>query len=64
MSQTQKQVKMTAKQVSTIPLSVSFSRPGVYNINSLAVFVAYKDDISEMTLQKQTKPSVITVTET
>ncbi|XP_052230198.1 trafficking protein particle complex subunit 8-like isoform X4 [Dreissena polymorpha] len=59
--QTQRQVTMTPKQVLELSLSVSFSRPGVYNINNLAVFVSHTNDVSEMTLQKQTRPSVVSV---
>ncbi|XP_060558094.1 trafficking protein particle complex subunit 8-like isoform X2 [Ruditapes philippinarum] len=61
MSQTLKQLKLLAKQTEKILLSVTFSKPGVYNINNIAVFVSYQDDSAEMTLQKQTKPSVITI---
>ncbi|XP_045191789.2 trafficking protein particle complex subunit 8-like isoform X2 [Mercenaria mercenaria] len=60
-SQTLKQFKLSSKQTERISLSVSFSKPGVYNINNLAVFVSYQHDTAEMTLQKQTKPSVITI---
>lgn len=59
--QTLKQFKLAPQQTENIPLSVSFSKPGVYNINNLAVFVTYQDNTTEMTLQKQTKPSVVTV---
>ncbi|XP_052816266.1 trafficking protein particle complex subunit 8-like isoform X2 [Mya arenaria] len=62
--QTQRQVSLAPKQVLEVPLTVSFSRPGVFNINNLAVFVAHTPDTSQMTLQKQTKPSVITVANT
>lgn len=61
MSQTLKQLRLPAKQTEKISLSVSFSKPGVYNINNIAVFVSYQHDTAEMTLQKQTKPSVITI---
>lgn len=59
--QTLKQFQLSASEERSIPLTVCFDKPGVYNINNLAVFVTYKDDASEMTLQKQTKPSVIVI---
>ncbi|KAL4234283.1 Trafficking protein particle complex 8 [Mactra antiquata] len=59
--QTLKQLKLSPKETQNILLSVSFGKPGVYNINNLAVFVTYQHDSTEMTQQKQTKPCVITV---
>ena len=59
--QTLKQFQLSPLEERNIPLTVCFDKPGVYNINNLAVFVTYKADASEMTLQKQTKPSVIVI---
>lgn len=59
--QTLKEFHLKPLEERNIPLTVCFDRPGVYNINNLAVFVTYSEDSSEMTLQKQTKPSVIVI---
>ena len=42
-------------------LRAGFLRPGTYNVNTLAVFVTYTDDQSQMILQRQTTPSIITL---
>lgn len=45
----------------TVSLTACFSRPGVYNINQISVFVTYTTDSSEMILQKQCAPSVVVI---
>ncbi|XP_076470015.1 trafficking protein particle complex subunit 8-like [Babylonia areolata] len=42
-------------------LRAGFLRPGTYNVNTLAVFVTYTDDQSQMILQRQATPSIITL---
>ena len=54
-------MRLSPLEERNILLTVCFDKPGVYNINNLAVFVTYKEDASEMRLQKQTKPSVIVI---
>lgn len=44
-----------------LKLRAGFLRAGTYNMNTLAVFVTYTDDQSQMILQRQTTPSIITL---
>lgn len=47
----------------TVTLTACFSKPGVYNINQLSVFVTYTTDSSEMILQKQSAPSLVVISD-
>lgn len=44
-----------------VNLRAGFLRPGTYNLNTVAVFVTYTDDQSQMILQRQPTPSIITL---
>ena len=59
--QTMTQLKIDPNQQKPVRLSAGFSKPGIYNLNRLAVFVTYTSDSSQMVLQKHNSPSVIVV---
>jgi hypothetical protein len=44
-----------------VKLRAGFLRAGTYNVNTVAVFVTYSDDQSQMILQNQPTPSIITL---
>ncbi|XP_041376116.1 trafficking protein particle complex subunit 8-like isoform X2 [Gigantopelta aegis] len=47
-----------------VTLRAAFCHPGIYNLNNLAVFVTYSDDMSQMISQKHSTPSIITLNTT
>ncbi|XP_076111682.1 trafficking protein particle complex subunit 8-like isoform X2 [Mytilus galloprovincialis] len=60
-SQTMTQLKIEPNQQKPVRLSAGFSKPGIFNLNRLSVFVTYTSDSSQMVLQKHNSPSVIVV---
>lgn len=60
-SQTMTQLKIEPNQQKPVRLSAGFSKPGIFNLNRLSVFVTYSSDSSQMVLQKHNSPSVIVV---
>ena len=60
-SQTLTKVSLDANQQRAVHMTACFSKPGIYNVNRLSVFVTYTKDASEMVLQKHPSPSVVTV---
>lgn len=60
-SQTMTQLKIEPNQQKPVRLSAAFSKPGIYNLNRLSVFVTYSSNSSQMVLQKHSSPSVVVV---
>lgn len=60
-SQTLTKVNLDANQQRAVHMTACFSKPGIYNVNRLSVFVTYNKDASEMVLQKHPSPSVVVV---
>lgn len=63
LSQTMTQLKIEPNQQKPVRLSAGFSKPGIYNLNRLSVFVTYTTDSSQMVLQKHNSPSVLVVSD-
>ncbi|KAJ8303460.1 hypothetical protein KUTeg_019856 [Tegillarca granosa] len=61
--QTLTKVKLDPQQQRHIQLLACFSKPGIYNVNRLSVFVTYTDNSSEMILQKHASPSVVVISD-
>lgn len=58
---TVKEKRLEPRESTELRLSACFPKPGIFNVNQLAVFVSYKEDFSEMILQKHSTPSVVTI---
>ncbi|XP_025115248.1 trafficking protein particle complex subunit 8-like isoform X3 [Pomacea canaliculata] len=58
---TNAKVSLREGESAQLHLNAGFLRPGTYNLNTLAVFVTYSDDQSQMILQRQPTPSIITL---
>ncbi|XP_048756747.2 trafficking protein particle complex subunit 8-like isoform X2 [Ostrea edulis] len=58
-SQTMTKLSLDPNQQRAVHMTACFSKPGIYNINRLAVFVTHNRDSSEMVLQKHLAPSVV-----
>ncbi|XP_050396209.1 trafficking protein particle complex subunit 8 isoform X1 [Patella vulgata] len=59
--QTLAQVSLDVGESKQVPLRAGFCRPGMYNLNNLAVFVTYMKDQSEMIQQNHVTPNVLTL---
>ncbi|KAK7505350.1 hypothetical protein BaRGS_00003512 [Batillaria attramentaria] len=58
---THAKITLAPGESSKLNLRAGFLRPGTYNLNTLAVFVTYTDDQSQMILQRQPTPSIVTL---
>ncbi|XP_070190978.1 trafficking protein particle complex subunit 8-like isoform X2 [Littorina saxatilis] len=58
---THAKVTLNEGESAKLNLRAGFLRPGTYNVNTLAVFVTFTDDQSQMILQRQPTPSIITL---
>ncbi|XP_060083234.1 trafficking protein particle complex subunit 8-like [Ylistrum balloti] len=61
--QTITQLRLEAEQQAAVQLSACFSKPGIYNLNRVAVFVTYSRDSNKMVLQRHSSPSVVVIGE-
>ncbi|XP_061162581.1 trafficking protein particle complex subunit 8-like isoform X1 [Saccostrea echinata] len=60
-SQTLTKLSLDPSQQRTVHMTACFSKPGIYNVNRLAVFVTHNKDTPEMVLQRHAAPSVIVI---
>ena len=58
---THAKVTLQQGESTQLKLRAGFLRPGTFNVNTLAVFVTYSDDQSQMILQRQPTPSIVTL---
>lgn len=61
--QTITQLRLEPEQQAAVRLSACFSKPGIYNLNRVAVFVTYTRDSNQMVLQRHSSPSVVVIGE-
>ncbi|ESO98512.1 hypothetical protein LOTGIDRAFT_176520 [Lottia gigantea] len=59
--QTLAQLSLDVGESKQVQLRAGFCRPGMYNLNNLAVFVTFAKGQSEMIEQKHTTPNIITL---